>query len=164
MKKATLIIAAIIFAFVASTSAFAWGPGQGKHQGRGFDRECPRGGSEWNAKLTDDQKKQLKELRQKFVDETADLRIDLHSKSEKMRILLETSGPDREELKSLAKEMSDLKGQLMAKQIDLRLEAKKIAPELRTGKGFLGFGGFGKYGMGQRFHGKGGPGEFCGRE
>jgi len=119
MKKTTLVIAAIIFAFVASTSAFAWGPGQGKHHGKGLNRECPRDGSEWNAKLTDDQKKQLKELRQKFVDETADLRIGLHSKSEKMRILLETSDPNGEELKSLAKEAADLKGQLMAKRIDL---------------------------------------------
>lgn len=160
MRKTGIIITAIMFTFIATTSAFAWGPGQGKCGKEGPNREGYKGRYEWGAKLTDEQKKEMKELHDKFVDETANLRIDIHAKSEKIRILMETSDPDAGELKSLVKETADLKGQLMAKRVDFYLAAKKIAPDVRMGKWFHAGG---KGGMGSGFHGKGGPGEFCGR-
>lgn len=160
MKKSILMLTAIIFAVATYTSAFAWGPGQGKYHGKGQKGECPRGEYKWGANLTDDQEKQLQELHDQYVDDTADTRIKLNAKQEELRILMGTSDPNREELKTLAKEVSDLRGDLMAKQIDFRLEAKKISPELNFGKGF---GGFGDRGHGPRYHGKGGPGKFCGK-
>ena len=147
MRKTGIIFAAIIFAFVATGSAFAWGPGQGKCRNEGPNQEGYKGSYEWGAKLTDEQKQQMKELHDKFVDETADLRININAKSEKIRILMETSNPDAGELKSLVKDIADLKGQLMAKRVDFYLDAKKIAPDARMGKWLHGGD---KWGMGAR--------------
>jgi len=160
MRKTGIIIAAIMFTFVATTSSFAWGPGHGKCGNEGPNREGYKGSYEWGAKLTDEQKKEMKVLHDKFVDETANLRIDIHAKSEKVRILMETSDPDGEEVKSLVKETADLRGQLMAKRVDFYLDAKKIAPDARMGKWFHGGS---KWGMGCDFYGKGGPKKSCGR-
>jgi zinc resistance-associated protein len=160
MRKTGIIFAAIIFAFVASNSAFAWGPGKGKCPNQGANWGDGKGQYEWGVKLTDEQKQQMKELHDKFVDDTADLRININSKSEKIRILMETSEPDAGELKSLVKDVADLKGQLTVKRVDFYLDAKKIAPDVRMGRWLHGGD---KRGMGHGFHGKGGPGEFCGR-
>ena len=51
-------------------------------------------------------------------------------------MLMETSDPDRDKLSKLSKELTNLQGQLRDKGIDLRLKAKKIAPELGRGAGF----------------------------
>jgi len=160
MRKTGIIIAAIMLTFVATTSSFAWGPGKGKCPGQGQNQEDGKGRCEWGTKLTDEQKSQMKELHDKFVDDTANLRIDINTKSEKIRILMETSDPDAEELKSLVKETADLRGQLMAKRVDFYLDAKKIAPDVRMGKWFNGGD---KWGMGYGSYGKGGPKKSCGR-
>ena len=156
MGKKGVIITAIVFTFVLTTSALAWGPGKGNCPNRGDGK----GRYEWGVKLTDEQKKQMKGLHDKFVDETANLRIDIHAKSEKIRVLMETSSPDAGELKSLVKEVADLKGQLMANRVDFYLDAKKIAPDSGMGKWFHG-GGI--WGAGCGFHGKGGPKGSCGK-
>ena len=160
MEKSRVIIIAIVFIFVATTSAFAWGPGKGHCPYKGANKGDGKGSYEWGVKLTDDQKQQMKELHDKFVDETANLRIDIHAKTEKVRVLMETSNPDAGELKSIVKEVSDLRGQLMAKRVDFYLGAKKIAPDAGMGKWFHGGS---MMGAGCGFHGKGGPKESCGR-
>lgn len=160
MRKTGIVIAAIMFTFVATTSSFAWGSGQGKCGNKGQNREGDKGRCEWGAKLTDEQKKEMKVLHDKFVDETANLRIDIHAKSEKIRILMETSDPDAEELKSLVKDVAGLKGQFMAKRVDFYLDAKKIAPDARMGKWFHGGD---RLGAGYGSYGKDGPKKSCGR-
>ena len=92
--------------------------------------------------LTAAQKQQLAALRQKFIDDTAQLRINLNDKSKDLDILLTTSSPDMKAVKKLIREISDLKASLMEKVVDHQLEVRKIAPEL--GRGGLFHGGFGR--------------------
>ena len=64
-----------------------------------------------------------------------------------MRLLMETSSPDRAKLDTLSQEFTDLRSQMQSKRIDFQLAAKKIAPELNVA-GMGGRGGCG--GMGSK--------------
>ncbi len=151
MKKSIIILSSILIIALVSGSAFAWGHGkwQGRGQGMGYsdNQDCPRNGEQgaFN-KLSQDQKAALSKLRQEFIDETYEIRSAKFAKRHEMRMLMETSEPDRAKLDKLSQEIMDLQKQVMSKRIDFILAAKKIAPELGQGKGF----------------GKG-PGEWSGR-
>jgi zinc resistance-associated protein len=141
MKKQTLVITAIIFTLMTiSAPAFAGNYGAQKNR---YNQNCPRymkgPGQNW-AGLTQEQQTQIKALRQTFVDATASQRISMVSKHEAIRILMETSTPDRDKLIALTVELADLQKTVMAKGIDFALEAKKIAPELRLPMLFRGMG------------------------
>lgn len=161
MKKQTLVITAIIFTMMTITApAFAGNYGARNYKG---NENCPRymqgPGQNW-ASLTQEQQTQIKALHQTFVDETATQRISMVAKHEAIRILMETSAPDRDKLIALSGELADSQKAVMAKGIDFALEAKKIAPELslpmffRSMGIFQGKGGFHgqkkKQGRGQR--------------
>jgi len=159
MKKQTLVITAIIFTLMTITApAFAGNGGGQKCKG---NDNCPRymkgPGQNWG-NLTQEQKTQLKALHQKFIDETATQRASMVSKQEEIRILMETSAPDRDKLITLTAGLADAQKAVMAKGIDFALEAKKIAPELRLpmffrGMGiFPGKGGFHGHKKGQKRH------------
>jgi hypothetical protein len=65
-------------------------------------------------------------------------------------------------VKSLQKEISDLQGKMADKRVDFELEARKIAPNARFGRGYgRGYGqGYGRYGtMGRNYgpYGQYGP-------
>ena len=132
MKKQTLVITAIIFTLMTITApVFAGNCGAWNYKG---NANCPRymkgPGQDW-AGLTQEQQIQLKALHQTFVDETASQRASMVSKHEEIRILMETSSPDRDKLIALASDLGDLQKSVMAKNIDFALKAKKIAPEFR---------------------------------
>ncbi len=78
--------------------------------------------------LTEDQRGQLVELRQQFIDDTADLRISLNTAHKNLAILMETSEPDKKAIKDTIKEIMELKTKLMEKQIDHQLAINKIIP------------------------------------
>ncbi|MDA3789168.1 MAG: periplasmic heavy metal sensor [Desulfobacula sp.] len=140
MKKSIIIISSLLIVALVSGSAFAWG--QGKCQGRGMgysdNQDCPRYGGEQGAfnDLSKDQIDALSALRQGFIDETYELRYAKFAKRQEMRMLMETSEPDRAKLGKLSQELTDLQKQIRDKRIDFMLAAKKIAPELGMGKGF----------------------------
>lgn len=160
MKKQTLIMTTLIVTLMAFTSvSFAGNYGKGMRKGSG---DCPRymkgPGAQWAA-LTQEQQSRLKTLHQKFIDETATERAAMIAKHEELKILMETSAPNQDQLTALAQELGNVKTTLMTKRIAFAMEAKKIAPELdltrlfsRWGKG-TGRDGF--HNRGQRgFHGK----------
>ena len=144
MKKTiTLISSFLIIALLAGT-AFAWGGGKGRDS---CCNDCPGYyGKKAAVDLTAEQKKQLTALRQKFIDNTYEIRSEKNLKAREIKLLMETSDPDRAKLRVLTSEMMELNKQLADKRIDYRLEIKTIAPELS---------GFGRYGYGK---GKGGKG------
>jgi zinc resistance-associated protein len=168
MKKALILITALIAVGLLSTYAFSWGPGKGMG-GYGGGTHCP--GIDQNAytDLTDAQKDELATLRQKFIDDTYELRTSMMQKHNEIRLLMETSQPDRKKLSQLNTEVSDLMKQLQENRIDFMLTAKKVAPELTFGQG-MGRGyhnGPGKgncpksgqgYGQGQNYDGNRGSG------
>ena len=168
MKKTIIIISSILLVAFVAGSVFAWGPGRGMGMmGGGFNQDCPQygGGQGLTNDLSKDQRDKLSTLRQQFIDETYEFRSAKFENQQKMRMLMETSDPDREKLSKLSKELTDLQGQVRDKGIDLRLKAKKIAPELGRGAGFgqgqgcdkwSGKGGQrGSHGEGMGYHGGG---------
>ena len=159
MKKTIIIISSILLVAFVAGSVFAWGPGSGRGMmGAGFNQDCPRygGGQGGASDLSKDQRDKLTALRQQFIDETYELRSAKFAKQQEMRMLMETSDPDRDKLSKLSKELTDLQGQVRDKGIDFRLNAKKIAPELGRGAGFGQGCGRGSGKGGQRgFHGEG---------
>jgi zinc resistance-associated protein len=171
MKKAMILITALIAVGLLSTYAFSWGPGKGMG-GYGGGTNCP--GIDRNAyiDLTDAQKDELATLRQKFIDDTYELRASMMQKHNEIRLLMETSQPDRAQLSQLNTEVSDLMKQIQENRIDFMLAAKKVAPELTFGQG-MGrkyHNGYGKgdclklgQGYGQQNRDGSGRGSRCGR-
>lgn len=130
-NKTTLLTLLMMLALVSS--AYAWGPGSecpGKKNSDGkkggCHGKCLKGDMQ---KLTDEQKEQLRTLRQEFVDETAEDRIALNTAIKNLKIIMETSDPSKKEIKSLISEITELQARLMEKRIYHKLEARKIAPE-----------------------------------
>ncbi|EMS81261.1 Spy/CpxP family protein refolding chaperone [Desulfotignum phosphitoxidans] len=146
MKKALILITALIAVGLLSTYAFSWGPGKGMG-GYGGSTSCP--GIDRNAytDLTEAQKNELATLRQQFIDDTYELRTSMMQTHNEIRLLMETSQPDRAELSRLNTEVSDLMKQLQENRIDFMLAAKKVAPELTFGPG-MGRGYHNGYGKG----------------
>ena len=75
-----------------------------------------------------------------------------------MNTLLNAPDPDAEKAKALQKEIIDLRGKMAEKRLDFRLEARKINPDARFGRGYgKGYGrhmkGYGpRAGMGYGRH------------
>ncbi len=141
MKKSIIIISSLLIVALVSGSAFAWGQGkcQGRGQGMGYgdNQDCPRNGGQGDFNdLSKDQRDALSALRQGFIDETYELRSAKFAKRQEMRMLMETSEPDRAKLGKLSQELTDLQKQIRDKRIDFMLAAKKVSPELGMGKGF----------------------------
>ncbi len=155
MKKTMITLTALLIVGLMAASAFAWGHGNGKRRGG-----CGGQGQAMYNNLTQEQQTELQDLRQQFVDETYETRSAMMTKHQQLRMLMETSAPDKAEVQALSDEVMDLKKAMADKRIDFAMKAKKIAPELNLmafgrhgGKG--GNGGCGAYGGGM---GKGGNG------
>jgi len=154
MRKIVTIVGATLLVAAIAIPVLAHGPGWGKgrhmmgHWEGGPDYCWQHGRGHEN--LTEEQRSQLDKLSQEFYDESAQVRNEIRSKSAELNTLLTSPNPDAEKAKALQKEISDLKAKLAQKRIDFRIEARKIAPELRFGRG---------YGRGYSSHMRGyGPG------
>ena len=148
MKKTMMILTALFTAALLAASASAWDNSQGKQGRNGKGMNSPRAQA-WQS-LSQEQKDQLKALRQQYIDQTVEQRTALRQNKIEIRMLMQTSQPDRDRLVNLAERVADLEKQLAVKRIDHQLAVKKIAPELGCG----GPGrGFGKKSHGMR-HGK----------
>ena len=136
MKKRIITTVSVLTLILMATGAFAYQHGFGKN-GMG---NCPRFDRQALADLSQEQRDQLQELRQKFIDETYETRNAMMLKRNGMRMLMETSNPDRSKLNAMLEEINELRGELMTKRMDFILQAKKIAPELTMGMDGNGFG------------------------
>ena len=162
MKKIVAIAGVLALAAVIAVPVLAQGPGYAGGRGimgpwAGDPGAGPRYGWAYD-KMTDEQRSQLAELRQKHFDETAQVRTELRAKQAELHILMNTSNPDLEKARALQKELSDLKAKMGQERINLYGEARKINPDLRFGRGWGRGKGFGPcsegYGPGM---GRGGP-------
>ncbi len=155
MRRNTLIFAGIaLIVSVAAITAFAHGPvgnwGYGGHMMGYWDRGPGYGN------LTDDQRNQIETLNRKFFDQTADIRSRLEAKSSELDALLYAQNPDRANIESVQREISDLRSKLDQKRIDYELELRKIDPNATDGYYGHHMGGYG-YG-----HHMGGSGHMMG--
>lgn len=164
MKRLAVILGSVMLVAAIAYPVFAWGPGMGRGQGQGIsDNRSGGPGSCWRydrgySNLTQEQQSALGQLNEKFFNETEPLRNEIRAKSDEMNTLLNAPEPDAEKAKALQKEIIDLRGKMAEKRLDFRLEARKINPDARFGRGYgKGYGrhmkGYGpRAGMGYERH------------
>jgi zinc resistance-associated protein len=154
----TLGILVLVGFLAAPVFAHRWG-GDKNYGGPGY-------GPCWldSGDLTDSQRAELDKLYQQFVDDTAKMREEIWNKSGELDSLLDSANPDPQKAKALQREVSDLNAKMSDKRVEFELQARKIAPNARSGRGYgMGYGrgygmGYGRgYGMGYGRH-MGGPG------
>lgn len=142
MKAKTILITTLILMLLGYSGAFAWGPhGGGKYHGGNDGPPCVN--KNRSADLTDEQREELAGLRESFMKDTAEMRIDLHAKSARLNVLLDETNPDTNAINALVDEVSGLRATLMKKRIDHVLAAKEVAPAVNFGSGFHGYNGMG---------------------
>lgn len=128
-----------------STLAFAqrgYGPGDCPGYGGGYGR-----GDVGN--LSEEERNQLAAERERFLEQTKDLRDQIGAKRDALADELSKDNPDSEAAAKLQNEISELKTQFDQKRLEHLLELKKINPELGSGYGHMkGGGGRGGYGRG----------------
>lgn len=128
--------------------AIAAGPGFG----RGNNPNCPGGVDQLN--LTDEQKTNMNELREKTWKNTVPLRNEMQAKRLELQTLWTNPNPDKNEILAKQKEMNDLRNKLQARMTDSRLEARKYltpeqAAQVATHGPGMGCGGGGMHRMGR---------------
>jgi zinc resistance-associated protein len=116
--------------------------------------------------LTPEQAGQMFDLKQKFMNDTAELRKSMFVKRVELAQLWRTENPDSKAIQAKQKELNALREQMQAKMVDFRLQARKICPLGSKGMGRgMGMGsgmGMGR-GMGMAMAGNGpGMGPGCG--
>jgi len=169
MKKTFVVLGLVAVMVLGVAYAFAQGPGAGPRPGRG-----PGWGQEKWSSLTPEQQTKLQELRQKFNDETAQLRGTMLTKRLELQSLWRNPKADSKAILEKEKEFRSLQNQMKDKAVQLKLEARTIltpeqlsqfGPGLGMGRGFGGghmMGG--RHGMGRGGMGPGrgmGPGHGC---
>jgi len=100
--------------------------------------------------ITPEQAGQLFDLKQQFMNDTAQLRKNMWMKRAEMAALWKAENPDQNQIKAKQKEMNALREQLQEKMVAFRLQARKIAP-FGPGKGMgrgMGMGAGMGMGMG----------------
>ena len=155
MRKLVVALGLAAVVVLGVSYVYAQGPGYGR-MGWGYEK--------WPS-LTPEQKTKFQELRQKFNDETAQLRGAMVTNRLELQSLWSDPKADAKAIQEKEKEMRALQDQMRDTAIQLRLEARKIlTPEQRAqigpGSGMgPGFGGRRMMGYGPGACGYGrGPG------
>ena len=92
--------------------------------------------------LTPEQAGKLFDAKEKFRNDTAQVRKQMLIKRVELRGLWKAENPDEKAIVAKQKELNTLQGQMIEKKVALRLEARKIAPELAQARGMgRGMGG-----------------------
>lgn len=147
MKK-ILVVFAMVLVLAGATYVYAFGPGRGPGPREG----CMGYGK--GASLTEEQRTQFQDLRQKFHDETATLREQIQAKRQELRTLWSDSKSGADAILGKEKELRDLQDQMRDKAVQMKLQARNIlTPEQLAEFGKLRGPGSGR-GPGKG-HGKG---------
>lgn len=144
MKKFGIVIGTVVLMAVVYSPVFAHGPGWGRGHHMGYWGAGP--GHCWEYRegygnLTEEQRKGLDQLDGKFYSENLKLRDQIWTKSAELDDVLSSPQPDAERAKALQNEISELRSKMADQRLDYELEARKISPDTRMGKGFMrGYG------------------------
>ena len=161
MKRTIVVLGLVALMVLGVAYAYAQGPGFGPGHRPGWGQE------KWSS-LTPEQQTKFQELRQKFNDETAQLRGTMLTKRLELQSLWTNSEADPKAISDKEKEFRSLQDQMRDKAVQFKLEVRKIltpdqlsqfGPGWGMGRGFGGghmLGG--GYGMGR---GGFGPGRGC---
>ncbi len=142
MRNILIIGGIVVLVAAIAIPVLAHGPGRGRGRHMmDYGQGDPGYGCQYDRghdKLTEEQRRKSDELYRKFYDETAKLRDEIWAKSAELDTLLNSATPDAAKAKALQKDISDLRARIAQERINLRLEGRKIAPELRSGRGYQG--------------------------
>jgi zinc resistance-associated protein len=116
MRKLVVALGLVAVVVLGITYVYAQGPGYGR-QGWGY--------GQWSS-LTPEQRTKLQELRQKFNDETAQLRGTILTKRLELQSLWTDPKADSKAIQEKEKEMRSLQDQMRDKATQFTLEARKI--------------------------------------
>lgn len=94
-----------------------------------WGRGCWGGGTP----LTPEQSTQIFNLKQKFYNDTADLRRQMVQKRAELAALWQASPPDQAKIAAKQKELNALRDKLQEKGLQFQLEARKVAPGAALG-------------------------------
>lgn len=144
MRKTVIALGLVAVVALGITYVYAQSPGYGR-TGWGYGK--------WSS-LTAEQGTNLQELRQKFDDETAQLRGTIITKRFELQSLWTNPTADSRAIQEKEKELRSLQDQMTEKATQFKLEARNIlTPDQLAqigpgwGRGRLGHG----YGMGPRY-------------
>jgi zinc resistance-associated protein len=116
-KRVLPLILAAVLGFSIGAANFAWaGPC------------CGGGGWGSGANLTPAQSAKVSDLRQKFFNDTADLRQQMIQKRGELAALWQAATPDQAKIVAKQKELNALRDQMQQKGLDFQMQARKIAP------------------------------------
>jgi len=128
MKKTIIALGLVAVILFGITYAFAQGPGFGAGH-RGMASQATWGCGKWSS-LTPEQKTKFQELRQKFNEETAQLKGSIITKRLELQSLWSNLKADSKAILDKEKELRDLQNQMIDKVVQLKLEARKfLTPE-----------------------------------
>mgnify|MGYP006287144231 FL=1 len=158
----TILITTLILVLVGAGVALAqggWGygghmRGYGGGHMKGYD--CPRGGhgphmgygggmrgyggpgyGSGYGDLSKEDYDKLEAARDKFFDETRELRREMDDKRYAMQQEMAKENPDRDKVKALQGDLSKLRSEFDEKRLEHRLEMREIVPEsARGGRGY----------------------------
>ncbi|MFZ0611897.1 MAG: periplasmic heavy metal sensor [Desulfobacterales bacterium] len=122
-NKATVYLA-IVFVLVligSGTMAFA-----DRRMTAGPQDRCPG----YAGNLSDEDLQAVQQERQKFFDETKDLRQEMHQKQLELKSELAKKNPDAQKAAALQKDISVLGQEFDQKRLDQMLKMKKINPDI----------------------------------
>ncbi len=152
--KATKISIVVLLALTLTLGLAAyswsrpWGGGMGGGRGHGMMGAM---------NLTPDQAGKLFDLKEKFRNDTAEVRKQMVVKRAELAALWKAENPDEKAIVAKTKELNTLRGKMAEKIVPLRLEIRKIAPQLAQCHWGKGHGGGMGGGMGGGVCPVGGP-------
>jgi len=120
----TILLVTLIVSLVGATSAFAF-KGMGDGMGCGMDGGR---GMRLLMNLTPEQAGQVFDLKQKFMNDTAELRKGMMIKGAELAKLWKAENPDEQAILAKVKELAGLRAQFMEKAVAQRLAMRKIVP------------------------------------
>jgi hypothetical protein len=97
-------------------------------------------GMRWMANLTPEQAAQVFDLKQKFMNDTAELRKGMMIKGVELAKLWKAENPDEQAILAKVKELAGLRAQFMEKAVTQRLAMRKIVPAAMGGCPMMGPG------------------------
>lgn len=135
-RKMSLVVL-LTLALTMGLAASSWARG-----GMGGGMGCGMMGA---MNLSPDQAGKLFDLKQKFMNDTAEVRKQMVVKHAELAALWKAENPDEKAIVAKQKELNTIRGQMQEKSVAFRLEARKIAPQLAQGFGHgMGPGGTAK--------------------
>ncbi len=134
----------LLTALAVATSADArWGRGAGDCPGYG-GKNCPG-----YDQLSEAERNQADDLKDRFLEETKDIRDQLREKGTALGEELSKDTPDTETAAKIQTDISQLRAQLDQVRLTYQIEMKKINPDLGRGRGHqMWYGDRGGYGRG----------------